>query len=83
MEVSSRIKEKDTDDVLRARYQITDVTRPLNSVTRVSDQGNNVQFTQTGGWIMNHETGRYTWCLREHGVGLSVGPLWSSERCTA
>ena len=52
----------------RARYQITDVTRPLNSVSRVCDQGNNVLFTKTGGWIINHETGRYTWFPREHGV---------------
>ena len=33
-------------DQHRARYQITDVTRPLNSVSRVCDQGNNVLFTQ-------------------------------------
>ena len=51
-----------------ARYQITDVTRPLNSISRVCDQGNNVLFTKTGGWIINHETGRYTWFPREHGV---------------
>ena len=42
-------------------YQITDVTRPLNSVSRVCDQRNDVLFTQTGGWLINHETGRYTW----------------------
>ena len=47
-------------DQFRAQYQITDVTRPLNSVSRVCDQGNNVLFTKTGGWIINHETGRYT-----------------------
>ena len=55
-------------DQFRARYQITDVTRPLNSVSRIRDQGNNVLFTQTGGWIIKHETGRYTWFPREHGV---------------
>ena len=32
-------------DQFRARYQITDVTRPLNSVSRICDQGNNVLFT--------------------------------------
>ena len=37
-----------TGDQYRARYQITDVTRPLNSVSRLCDQGNNVLFTQTG-----------------------------------
>ena len=48
-------------DQIRARYQITDVTRPLNSISRVCDQGNNVLFAKTGGSIINHETGRYTW----------------------
>ena len=56
----------ETGDQYRARYQITDVTRPLNSVCR--DQGNNVLFTQTGGWIISHETGRYTWFRWEHEV---------------
>ena len=47
-------------DQFRAGYQITDVTRPLNSISRVCDQGNNVLFTKTGG--------RYTWFPREQGV---------------
>ena len=47
-------------DQFRARHHITDVTRPLNSISRVCDQGNNVLFTKTCGWIINHETGRYT-----------------------
>ena len=56
-------KGEKTDDVLRddqyrARCQIIDVT----------DQGNNVLFSQTGGRTINHETGRYTWFPREHGV---------------
>ena len=55
-------------DQYRAEYQITDVTRPLNSVSRACDQGNNVLFTHTGGWFVNHETGRKTWFIREHGV---------------
>ena len=50
----------ETVDQYRARYQITDATRPLNSASRACDQGNNVLFTQTGGWIINHETGRYS-----------------------
>ena len=33
-----------------------------------SDQGNNVLFTQTGGWIINHVSGRKTWFPQEHGV---------------
>ena len=39
----------ETGDQHLARYQIADVTRPLNSVSRVCDEGNNVLFTQTGG----------------------------------
>ena len=58
----------ETGDQYRARYWITDMTRPLNSVSRVCDQGNNVLFTQTGGWIINHETDRYTWFPWEHGM---------------
>ena len=58
----------ETGDQHRTRHQITDVTRPLNSVSRVCDQVNNVLLTQTGGWIINHETGLFTWFLREHGV---------------
>ena len=54
----------ESGDQLRARHQITHVTRPLNSVSRVCDQGNNVLFTHTEGWIINHETGRYTWFPR-------------------
>ena len=67
-------------DQYRARYQITDVTRPLNSVSRVCDQGNNVLFTQTGGWIINHVSGRKTWFPQEHGV--IVLHSWIDESVT-
>ena len=50
-------------DQFRARCQITDVTPPLNSISRVCDQGNKVLFMKIGGWIINHETGRYTCSL--------------------
>ena len=46
-------------DQFRARHQITDVTRPLNSVSRVYDQGNNVPFTQTGDGVVPSGT----WCV--------------------
>ena len=71
-------------DQFRARYQITDVTRPLNSISRVCDQGNNVLFTETGGWIINHETGPYTWFPREHGVYVLhswVNESFPSQEC--
>ena len=57
MEEKTVTMYSETGDQCRARCQITDVTRPLNSVSRVRDQGNNVLFTQTGGRIINHETG--------------------------
>ena len=64
----------ETGDQYRARYQITDVTQPLNSVSRVCDQGNNVLFKKTGGWIIDHETGRKTRFPREHEVDLLEFP---------
>ena len=67
----------ETGDQYRARYQITDVIRPLNSVSRVCDQGNNVLFTQTGGWVVDHWTGRYTWFSWEHWV--YVPHSWLNE----
>ena len=54
----------ETGDQYRAGYQITVATRPLNSVSRVCDQGNSELFTQTGRCIINHETGRKTWFPR-------------------
>ena len=53
---------------------------PLKSVNGVCDQGNNMLFTHTGSWIINHETGRYTWFPREHGV--YVLHSWISESPT-
>ena len=70
-------KGEKTGDQCRARYQITNVTRLLNSVSRVCDQGNNVLFKQTGGWIINHETRRKTWFPQEHGV--EVLHSWINE----
>ena len=56
-------------DRYRARYQITDVTRRLNSASRVCDQGrNNVLFSKTGGCIIHHETCRCGWFPREKGA---------------
>ena len=67
-DTDAQLHDSETGDQYRARYQMTDVTRHFNSISRVCDQGNNVLFTQTGGWIISHETGRYMWFLREHGV---------------
>ena len=72
----------ETGDQYRARYQISDAARRLNFVSRVCDQGNNVLFTQTGGWIINHETGRYTWFPREHGVHVLRCDMRDVDACT-
>ena len=40
-------------DQFRARCQITDVTRPLNSISRVCDQGNNVVHAD---WRLDHQS---------------------------
>ena len=69
----------ETGDQYRARYQITDVTRPLNPVSRARTR-NNVLFTQTRGWIINYETGRNTRFSQEHGV--YVRHSWINESPT-
>ena len=58
----------ETGDQFRARCQINSVTRPSTQSVGSVTNGNNVLFTPTGGWIINHETGRYTRFPREHGV---------------
>ena len=55
------------------------LTRPLNSVSRARDQGNNVLFTQTGGWIINHETGWKTRLPRDTEPAASVRPRWKDD----
>ena len=54
--------------------------RSLNSVSRACDQGHNVPFTQTGGWIVNHKTGWFSWFAPVHGV--YVLHSWNSESPT-
>ena len=56
----------ETGDQYRARHQITDVTRPSTQLVCSVTNGTYVLFTQTGRWIINHETGRYTWFPQEH-----------------
>ena len=40
-----------TDDgvAVQMTYQVTDVTKPLNSVSKICDQGNSVTFNSVGG----------------------------------
>ena len=56
----------------RIRYQIADVTRPLNSVSEICDaggeMGQQVTFGRHGGQILNLETGMITNFKRDDGI---------------
>ena len=56
----------------RVRYQIAEVTRPLNSVSEICDAGGElgqqVTFGRHGGSILNLETGMVTNFKREDGI---------------
>ena len=41
-------------------YQVTEVTRPLTSVSATCDKGNRVVYTPKGGFIWNCQTGERT-----------------------
>ena len=49
-------------------YQVAEVTKPLNSVSKMCDAGNVVTFTAHGGTIKNLWTGTTTRFGRESGV---------------
>ncbi len=49
-------------------YQVADVTRPLNAVSKICDRGNIVTFNSEGGVIHYLWTGRETRFGREHGI---------------
>ena len=57
-----RTKEGNDTEVT---YQIADISRPLNSVGRICDQGNFVVFESTGGFIVNRSSGARTRFERE------------------
>ena len=54
------------------KYQMADVTRPLNSVSEICDaggvEGQHVVFGRYGGCIINLDTGRRTPFSREEGI---------------
>ena len=54
------------------KYQVAEVSRPLNSISEIFDAGGNygqiVLFGRTGGAILNLETGIQTPFAREEGV---------------
>ena len=49
-------------------YQVAEVTKPLNSVSKICDAGNVVTFTAQGGTIRNLWTGAVTSFGRDAGV---------------
>ena len=50
------------------RTQLTDVRKPLMSVSKVCDEGNIVVFKQNGGYIQSEKTGKKTSFSREGNV---------------
>ena len=58
-----------TEDGLdsKLKYQVAEVSRPLNSVSDICDNGNRVLFGSSGGVIYNVESGRETYFTREEG----------------
>ena len=65
---------KDDGSVGRVRYQVADISRPLNSVSEICDSGNQVIFGRGGGCIVNTNTGSRTYFGREENV--YVLDLW-------
>ena len=65
-----KVIEAVTEDGLRyhATYQIAAVTRPLNSISKICDQGNMVIFNREGGYVLNEVIGEQTHFSREQGV---------------
>ena len=60
------------ESVGKARYQVADISRPLNSVSEICDGGGRhgpqVTFGRTGGVIYNLDTGKETYFEREEGI---------------
>ena len=64
-----RIKAVTEEGVaVQMTYQVTNVTKPLNSVSKICDQGNIVVFSKSGGCIVNTWSGQET-------------PFLSRKRC--
>ena len=62
--------EVETEDGSKGKikYQIADVSRPLNAISDICDAGNRVIFGKNGGMIMNIESGTETYFNRENGI---------------
>ena len=59
-----------TDDGGEAQmvFQVTDVNKPLWSISEICDRGNRVIFGRAGGVIQNLRSGSFTPFVRRHGI---------------
>ena len=60
----------DDEEALNLTFQMAEVTRPLSSVGKITDQDNLVVFGRKGGYIWDVQTGATTHFSREQGVYL-------------
>ena len=65
-QVLNIITDEEVDGKLK--YQVADVSRPLNAVSEVCDAGNRVVFGKNGGVICNIKNGSQTWFGREDNI---------------
>ncbi len=63
-------------------FQVTDVGKPLESVSRILDQGNRVVFSRApeGSVIENEATGEWMPLKEEHGTLILEADLLEPER---
>ena len=72
----------------RIKMQSAEVSRPILSVIRLVENGNDVSFRQDGGTNKNRESGQETYFDRKHGVyilkaWLRTGPAAKDKRDAA
>ena len=56
----------------RIKYQVADISRPLNAVSDICDGGNRVIFGKSGGIIYNISSGKETYFNREEGIDILI-----------
>ncbi len=49
-------------------FQISKVTKPLGSVKRMCEVGNQVVFDDSGSYVINKATGKKTWLEEKNGI---------------
>ena len=65
-----RFRKDGLDGISNVLFQVTDVGKPLASVTRILDKGNSVVFSRKpgGSYIVNNNTGRKIQLAEEKGT---------------